>query len=480
MGLEQNNEQQYREVVDKYVNPVVSYQMTTRDYVVRPSANEASGAITITLPPVAEAKGRFYSILARLADMTNTITITSKGDDEEWEGDAVLYAKGQGQLFYSDGITWCLRTFADIEVTATPRAAYFQARTLTGEATAVRGRGEAAGATSDAYGVHAQGVAYTALTSRTVNALYAEAIIKGSATVTTIRGAMITCNAESTGHTITNMIGAHIRTYTVTTPSGYYRTLLLTHEKFGANPGIPLNEYIKIEDVTFTAVQTAAAYGLRMLTTGIITNGISLESPMVTGISITGATTNALVINSTATTLSMDIDKSSALTTGSIRAADITLTMTAASNPNQVEALRVQIIADVKTGAWANVVFAQLDYVTSGLAHGVGAVFCAELSMPASSVVRGTYYAWETEIDMPTGCIMNANPIGVMSVSVWGGAATQFDDVGLLFDISGVTSGATDFWYANAVAFNNCDGFLKIRIGGVAYYIPVSDNQAGT
>ena len=40
MGLEQNNEQHYREVVDKYVNPNANYQMTTRDYVGRPSADE--------------------------------------------------------------------------------------------------------------------------------------------------------------------------------------------------------------------------------------------------------------------------------------------------------------------------------------------------------------------------------------------------------------------------------------------------------
>ena len=36
MGLEQNNEQHYREVVDKFANPFVDYQMTTRDYVLRP------------------------------------------------------------------------------------------------------------------------------------------------------------------------------------------------------------------------------------------------------------------------------------------------------------------------------------------------------------------------------------------------------------------------------------------------------------
>lgn len=166
----------------------------------------------------------------------------------------------------------------------------------------------------------------------------------------------------------------------------------------------------------------------------------------------------------------------SAITTGAIRAAEIGLTMTAASNGNQVEALKVTISADVKTGAWANVIFAQLDYVTDGLAHGAGSVICAEISLPASSVVRGTYYVWQSEIDCPTGCIMNANPIAVMSISVWGGAKAQFDTVGLLFDISGVTSGSGKFFYDNTA--NAADAFLKCRINGATYYLPLSDDTS--
>lgn len=106
MGLEQNNEQQYRECPDKYVNPVADYQMTTRDYVVRPSADGASGPITMTLPPVADARGRFYSILVRNADAVNTITVQDKDDSECWIGDIVYNGKCDGNLFYSDGITW--------------------------------------------------------------------------------------------------------------------------------------------------------------------------------------------------------------------------------------------------------------------------------------------------------------------------------------------------------------------------------------
>lgn len=106
MGLEQNNEQHYREVVDKYVNPNADYQMTTRDYVVRPSADGDSGPITLTLPPVADAKGRFYSIIVRNADAVNTITVQDRDDSECWVGDITMNGKCDRCLLYSDGLAW--------------------------------------------------------------------------------------------------------------------------------------------------------------------------------------------------------------------------------------------------------------------------------------------------------------------------------------------------------------------------------------
>ena len=96
--------------MDKYIAPAATYQMTVRDYVVRPSA---SSAIVISLPPVGEARGRIYTIIAQLATNTNTITIrpfTSTGfvggDAERWEANVVLNEKGRGATFYSDGMKW--------------------------------------------------------------------------------------------------------------------------------------------------------------------------------------------------------------------------------------------------------------------------------------------------------------------------------------------------------------------------------------
>jgi hypothetical protein len=105
MSLEDRGAQHDKEVVDKYIDPAASVEMTTRDYVVRPSASQTTGPIVLVLPPVAEAKGRFYSIVVREADGTNTVTVTDRDDSECW-ADIVLDEKCDRLLMYSDGLFW--------------------------------------------------------------------------------------------------------------------------------------------------------------------------------------------------------------------------------------------------------------------------------------------------------------------------------------------------------------------------------------
>lgn len=106
MGLEDRGAQHDKVVVDKYINPEANFQMRSWDYVVRPNADGNTGPIVITLPPVAEAKGRFYSIVCRDADAVNTVTIQDKDDSECWIGDIVFDSKCDRALFYSDGLCW--------------------------------------------------------------------------------------------------------------------------------------------------------------------------------------------------------------------------------------------------------------------------------------------------------------------------------------------------------------------------------------
>ena len=103
MALEDRGAQHDKEVVDKYIDPGASVEMSTRDYVVRPSALTAN--MVIVLPPVAEAKGRFYSILVRACTPPFNITITDRDDSECW-ADIVLDSKCDRLLMYSDGLFW--------------------------------------------------------------------------------------------------------------------------------------------------------------------------------------------------------------------------------------------------------------------------------------------------------------------------------------------------------------------------------------
>ena len=107
MSLEDRGAQHDKVAVDKFSDPIVTYEMTTLDYVMRPAANGISGPIVITLPPVAQAKGRFYSICARNADAVNTITIEDNNDDSEcWLGNIIFNGKCDRVLMYSDGLMW--------------------------------------------------------------------------------------------------------------------------------------------------------------------------------------------------------------------------------------------------------------------------------------------------------------------------------------------------------------------------------------
>jgi len=102
MSLEDRFAQHDKIVVDKYHDPAADYQMTVRDYVMRPDSSE--GAITLTLPPVAEAKGRWYSIISRGGP---GVTIQDYDNDSEcWLGDIVLNNICDRCLLYSDGLAW--------------------------------------------------------------------------------------------------------------------------------------------------------------------------------------------------------------------------------------------------------------------------------------------------------------------------------------------------------------------------------------
>jgi len=155
-----------------------------------------------------------------------------------------------------------------------------------GETTAgrFRAQGKAAGAsTAELRGVHAQGIAFAALFAGTVNAVYAEAIAKGTSTVVTIRGLMVACDSEGTPTAITNMYGAHIRVKTTVAPGTDYIPLLVENEKFGS--GVAVNSFLRFKTTTWTGGSTVATDIISMASiTGTVTNMVDYSGPTCTSV----------------------------------------------------------------------------------------------------------------------------------------------------------------------------------------------------
>lgn len=65
--------------------------------------DSTGGALTLTLPPVTEAKGRFYSILF-ITD-NGDLTVADQDDSYDWN-DLTVDDAGECLLLYSDGQKW--------------------------------------------------------------------------------------------------------------------------------------------------------------------------------------------------------------------------------------------------------------------------------------------------------------------------------------------------------------------------------------
>jgi len=166
----------------------------------------------------------------------------------------------------------------------------------------------------------------------------------------------------------------------------------------------------------------------------------------------------------------LSIYTSCAATTSTHRSQYILQTQTAAATASQVEALRVEIESDVKTGAWANAIMAQIDYKDSGAAHGMAATVCAEMVPPNGSLARGALYA----LDLEFGCGASstwgsAGPVAFMKMENWGTAA-HFSANAFLFHLAGETGAAGALLGANS-------NTLKVRIGTTTQYVFLSEYE---
>jgi len=78
--------------------------MEVFEQVVLIDTNTVDGTFTVTLPPVAEAAGKFYSI--SLMDAAGAVTIQDQDDSTDWSNITTMDADDDAVLLYSDGLRW--------------------------------------------------------------------------------------------------------------------------------------------------------------------------------------------------------------------------------------------------------------------------------------------------------------------------------------------------------------------------------------
>lgn len=78
--------------------------LTVGDRVVRADLSGTS-AVTVTLPPVQEARGMIFTIHATIAD-TAALTVQDNDESEDFDGDYTLDANGDALVLFSDGRKW--------------------------------------------------------------------------------------------------------------------------------------------------------------------------------------------------------------------------------------------------------------------------------------------------------------------------------------------------------------------------------------
>ena len=241
----------------------------------------------------------------------------------------------------------------------------------------------------------------------------------------------------------------------------------------GADANDPYNLEVAVDWIEKAIAGTLT--GTAKISTASLTEDLDLTGDVVLG----DASTDTLTVNSTSSFLApVSQAVSYATTTGALRSMVITQTQTVLATANQLEALKVEIVSNVKTGQWANAIFGKINYGATGLAHGNAAVICSEIAMPSTggTVVRGSYYNYSAEVNCPTGLTLGGNPMAIMAINTWGGAEAQFDDYGFLFDITGVTAGEEHF-YDTTASGGTADGTIKIRVGGTTKYLLFADDN---
>lgn len=83
-----------------------NYKMSASDHVIIATSAESDGTAIITLPPKAEACGKFYSIYAPTGASAGDISVYDKEAGSEWSTNGDLDADADALVAYCNGAIW--------------------------------------------------------------------------------------------------------------------------------------------------------------------------------------------------------------------------------------------------------------------------------------------------------------------------------------------------------------------------------------
>ena len=139
---------------------------------------------------------------------------------------------------------------------------------------------------------------------------------------------------------------------------------------------------------------------------------------------------------------------------------------------------RFYMTTNAALGGWSNALKANVIYGATGSTSGMGSAFCAELQLSAGTT-SGTYAPLESEVVTGSGGSTGTST-SFLYMNVADDSAT-FNTNGYLFELgAGVvdtTSGLFDVATTTPTSVE-FDAQLRIKVGGVNYYIPLSADTA--
>jgi hypothetical protein len=234
------------------------------------------------------------------------------------------------------------------------------------------------------------------------------------------------------------------------------------------------NDLVVVDDASIggdLALTGSATVGGSLTVTG------SLDFDGTQSADILQLGTEAAPLTLTASTPQLQSYSTSALASGTVYNTIIDHTQTALT-AGIIEALRVNIDANVQTGTWANAIVGRINYGASGsAAGGMCAPICAELNLPGANQSGGGYYVIDLELNAAENFVHGANAsyaTAWINCGLWGDATAMgsFEDNGVLFRFDGFTAASGNMISADSQT-------ARVFVSTTARYMVMSQIENG-